>query len=215
MLGVVHTARMTTPSPAAASSAAHSCTLVLLPSSRLSASELHAAALDGEVVPIGEGFVPIDAPITATARAASLLPLLIDDRVVVADRSAAWVWGWSPAPASIATCVAITARIPSPDRRRLRAREVVIDDDELRMLGPVVVTSPVRTLLDLARHDQGDDVVALLAAGIAAHDVAPNAIEAALTRRRSLSFVRSARRRLAAAFELARDGRAAQPLLTR
>ena len=194
---------MTTPSP------------VLLPSPRLSASELRAAVLDGEVVAIGEGFVPIDAPVTAYARAASLAPLLIDQRVVIADRSAAWVWGWGRAPAAIMTCVAITARIPSPDRRRLRSREVIIDDDERRMLGSVAVTAPVRTLLDLARHDPSDDVIALLAAGIAAHDVAPETIEAALTRRRSLSFVRPARARLAAAFERALGAEQAQPLLTR
>ncbi len=193
---------------------------ILLPSARLSASELRSAALDGELVPVGEGFVPIDAPLTAYARAASLAPLLIDERVVVSDRSAAWVWGWGSAPGAVTTCVAITARIPSPDRRRLRAREVVIDDDERRMLGSVAVTTPLRTVLDLARHDLHDDVVALLAAGIVAHGFTPDGLESALARRRSLSFVRPARARLAAAFALRPDGSVgdagrAQPLLTR
>lgn len=193
---------------------------ILLPSAHLSASELRAAALDGELVPVGEGFVPIDAPITAYARAASLAPLLIDERVVVADRSAAWVWGWGAAPRAVMTCVAITARIPSPDRRRLRTREVVIDDDERRMLGTVAVTTPLRTLLDLARHDLDDDVIALLTAGIVAHGITTENLETALTRRRSLSFVRPARARLAAAFARVLDISASdegrpQPLLTR
>lgn len=190
--------------------------LVVVPSPHLSASELRAAVLDGELVAIGEGFAPIDLPLTALARAQSLAPALLDDRVVIADRTAAWVWGWGPATAALMTCVAISARIPSPDRRRLRAREVVIDDDELSALGTVMVTTPLRTLLDLARHDDHDDVVALLAAGIRHHAISSEAVEAALTRRRSLSFVRVARARLARALESANAERQPdQPLLTR
>lgn len=185
---------------------------LLLADDRVSASELRAAALDGEVVVLGEGFLPIDAPFTALARAASLAPLMLDTRVILADRSAAWVWGWGPMPAVVMTCVAITARIPSPDRRRLRAREVVIDDDETRMLGPVPVTTPLRTLLDLARHDRDDDVIALLAEGITAQRISRAQIDATLTRRASLSYVRPARARLLSALQQAESG---QPLLTR
>lgn len=172
---------------------------VLLPDSPLSPIELRAAALDGEVIALGEAFLPIDAPVTAHARAASLAPLLLDARVVVADRSAAWVWGWGPAPAALTTCVAITARIPSPDRRRLRAREVVIDDDERCLLSTVPVTTALRTLIDLARHDADPGIVSLLAGGITAHGIPRGSIEAELDRRPSLSFVRPARTRLLAA----------------
>ena len=189
--------------------------IVLLPGTRLTATELRSAALDGELVPIGEGFLPIDTPETALTRAASLAPLLIDDRVVVADRSAAWVWGWGPAPAAVTTCVAITARIPSPDRRRLRAREVVIDDDERRLLGTVAVTTPMRTLLDLARHDPDPEVGRLLAAGIRHHSIDRAALEAELARRPSLSFVKPARIRLLAALAGADESGPGQPLLTR
>ncbi len=189
--------------------------IVLLPGPRLSASELRSAALDGEVIAVGEGFLPIDMPVTPLTRAASLAPLLIDDRVVVADRSAGWVWGWGPAPAAVTTCVAITARIPSPDRRRLRAREVVIDDDERRLLGPVAVTTPLRTLLDLARHDPDPAVGRLLSAGIRHHGIDRAALEAELARRPSLSFVKPARARLLAALDEAEGADPGQPLLTR
>ncbi|MBX9717595.1 MAG: hypothetical protein K2X36_01975 [Microbacteriaceae bacterium] len=188
---------------------------LLLPDRLISATELRSAALDGEVVPVGEGFLPIDTPVSALARAASLAPLLIDERVVIADRSAAWVWGWGPEPAAVTTCVAITARIPSPDRRRLRAREVVIDDDERRMLGPVAVTTPLRTLLDLARHDEDAAGDGLLAAGIRHHGIDKDALEAELTRRPSLSFVKTARARLLAALACAGEAQPDQPLLTR
>ena len=187
-------------------------TPVILPGPVIAASELRAAALDGEVVALGEGFVPIDTPITARARAASLSPLLIDSRVVVADRSAAWVWGWGPAPNAVMTCVAITARIPSPDRRRLRTREVVIDNDEHRMLDIVRVTTPERTLLDLARHDSDPLVVDLLAAGIYEHGLTSEAIDLILARRPALSYVRLARSRLLTALDQAQSN---QPLLTR
>lgn len=168
--------------------------------------------LDGELVPLGEGFVPIDAPVTALTRAAALAPLLLDDRVVVSDRSAAWVWGWGPAPAAVQTCVSITARIPSPDRRRLRAREVVMDADERCPLGAVLITTPMRTLLDLARHDHEEGVVTLLAAGIRRHAVDRIALELTLARRPALSFSRLARSRLRAAM---RESETGQPLLTR
>lgn len=177
--------------------------LIFLPDRCVSAPELRAAALDGEVVALGEGFLPIDAPLTALARAVSLTPVMLDTRVIVADRSAAWVWGWGPMPATVMTCVAITARIPSPDRRRLRTREVVIDKDELRMLGDVPVTTPLRTLLDLARHDPDGHVIDLLAAGIRAHGLSRTEIDNTLDRRASLSYVRPARVRLFAALRQA------------
>lgn len=185
---------------------------ILLPDHLLSAAELRSCALDGEVVALGEGFLPIDAPLTALARAASLAPLLIDARVVVADRSAAWVWGWGRAPAAVTTCVSIAARIPSPDRRRLRAREVVISADEMVLLGGVAVTSPMRTVLDLARHDDEPDVIDVIAAGIRAHGIAASHLQAELSRRANLSFVRLARARVHDAVTLAG---ADQPLLTR
>lgn len=175
---------------------------LLLPDDRLSAAELRAAVLDGEVITVGEGFLPIDAPLTAFARAVSLAPLLIDARVIVADRSAAWVWGWGRPTAAVSTCVSIAARIPSPDRRRLRTREVVIADDETRALGGVVVTSPARTVLDLARHDSDAGVIELIADGIRQHGIASSELELALSRRTNLSFVRLARARLSTAFRL-------------
>jgi hypothetical protein len=195
---------------------------VYVPNARLSSTELQSAVLDGELVALGEGFVPIDAPHTAHVRAASLSPLVIDARVIISDRSAAWVWGWATMPRAVTTCVSIVARIPSPDRRRLRAREVVIHDGEWVMLGEVAVTSPVRTLIDLARHDSGVDLAALLERGIRTHRVELPQLEAALTSRTNLSFVRMARRRLEeasrAAAALDRTINAispAQPLLTR
>lgn len=174
-------------------------TAVFLPDHRLSASELQCAALDGELVTLGEGFVSIDAPDTPFIRAASLSPVVLDSRVIVSDRSAAWVWGWGAMPRTVSTCVSIAARIPSPDRRRLRAREVVIADDERVVLGDITVTSLERTLVDLARHDGGRDLHDLLARGLRESRIDLDHLFGALSGRTNLSFVRSARRRLTAA----------------
>lgn len=169
----------------------------------LSPAELRAAALDGELVPLADGFAPLDLPVTASTRAAALAPGLHDPRVIVSDRSAAWVWGWQFRAARLSTSVSIDARIPSTERRRLGAREVVIDGDETVELGGLAVTDPVRTLVDLARHDADADVVELLARGLHEHRIPQAAIDSALARRPRLSFVRLARTRLAAARERA------------
>lgn len=174
----------------------HRSAAVYVPDHQLSASELQCAVFDGELVALGEGFLPIDAPETAFARAASLAPVVLDSRVIISDRSAAWVWGWGTVPRNVTTCVSISARIPSPDRRRLCAREVVIDQHEQIVLGEVVVTSPLRTLLDLARHDAGSDLAALLERGIRASRVDERRLAEALAGRTNLSFVRQARRLL-------------------
>lgn len=198
-------------------------TPVYLPGRSLSASELQCAVFDGELIALGEGFLPIDAPNTAFARAASLAPVVLDARVIISDRSAAWVWGWAAMPPAVTTCVSIAARIPSPDRRRLRAREVVIGAHEQLALGGVVVTTPLRTLLDLARHDAGSDLAALLERGIRQSAIGAHQFTAALTGRTNLSFVRRARRLLLEACGRASsslstgdaDDGATQPLLTR
>jgi len=166
---------------------------------RLSEPELRAAALDGEVVALAGVFVAIDAPCSALTRATALGQHQWDTRVMISDHSAAWVWGWGPQPPAVSTCVSIVARIPSPERRRLHAREVVIDDDERLTLGGIGVTSPERTLLDLARHALNDSVIPLLSAGIAARGVVRSDLERLLHRRPSLSYVHPARRRLLAA----------------
>ncbi len=172
--------------------------------STLSATELRAAVLDGELIPLGDGFMPLDLPITVADRARTLAPTLRDLRVIVADRTAAWVWGWCREPGALSTCVSIAARIPSTDRRRLGTREAVIDAEEHRIVAGVHVTTPVRTLIDLARHSAEPSTVEILASGFARSGLTLLEVLAALDRRPRLSFVRPARERLIAAAALSR-----------
>jgi len=159
----------------------------------LSPTELGAAVLDGELQRVGDDVAPIDLPVTAESRARTLRRTIPDRRVIVSDRSAAWVWGWVNAAPPLSTSVSITARVPSPDRRRLRAREVVIDRDETVEVGGLVVTSPVRTLVDLARHDTAPDAIELVARGLLENRIQPDDVMRALDRRTRLAHVRRAR----------------------
>lgn len=162
----------------------------------LATPELRAAVLDGELVGLGSGYVCIDEPETPHDRARSLGPELTDARAILCDRTAAWVWGWCPPPPALATCVSIAARVPSPVRRRLCTREAVIDASEVVVLDSVRVTTRLRTVFDLARHDDDDLVVDLLVSAIGIGDVTPVRAMAELQRRPGIAHLRRARRRL-------------------
>jgi hypothetical protein len=116
----------------------------------LPSAELRAAALDGELFALDGCWVPIDQPETASQRAMALA-VQLPDRVIVERRSAAWVLGLldtPPRPHEL--CTAIGARVRTGDGWPA-PREVVIGDDETVVLGGIQVTTPLRTLIDLAR----------------------------------------------------------------
>jgi hypothetical protein len=182
---------------------------------RLTDTELRAAALDGELLPLGGSYLPLDVPLDPRARLTALAPALGDDRVIIAGRCAAWVWGWTDSSCpTLCCCVSSRQRIPSSARRALAAREVVIDLDEIVRLDSVAITTPLRTLLDLARHDEGDDLPRVLVSALqdaaVTRGLTAERIDEALRRRPGAAHTRRARARL----ERAAAG-AAQPLLTR
>ena len=153
--------------------------------------------LDGELVRLGSGFIGIDEPEGPYDRAHSLTSVLGDERAIVCDQSAAWVWGWIPAPSAVSTCVSIDARVASPVRRRLRAREAVLDRDEIAELDGVRVTTPVRTAIDLARHVDGDDRASdVIEAAVRSGMVTRSELRAALRRRPGIAYLRRAQRRI-------------------
>lgn len=164
---------------------------------RLAPTELQAALLDGELVRLGSGYVGIDEPEGPRDRARSMAPVLGDVRAILCDRSAAWVWGWIPAPSAVSTCVSIDARVASPVRRRLHAREAVLDHDELVWLDGVRVTTPLRTAIDLARHDDDDDrAIESIEAAMRAGMVTAAQLRVAVCRRPGIAYVRRAQRRI-------------------
>ncbi|MDD7929975.1 SAM-dependent methyltransferase [Microbacterium thalli] len=122
-----------------------------LPGETLSATELAAARLDGDVVEVGEAFIPADAVETAELRAASLRPLL-SLGLAVTHLSAAWVHGAvadPPARHTVQRCSA--RRLHHVIDIRLHYRDRRVPPGDLSLIGGVPVTTPARTLGDLVR----------------------------------------------------------------
>jgi hypothetical protein len=161
----------------------------------LPVAELRAAALDGELFAIDGCWAPIDEPDRRSQRALALA-VQLPDRVILEQRSAAWVWGLLDAPPDPHDlCTAIGARVRTGPGWPA-AREVVIDDDETVVISGIRVTSPLRTVVDLARFGERFDdelVRRLLAFG---RITVADCLEA-MERRRNLPGKRLAIERLA------------------
>lgn len=150
-----------------------------VPGDRLSEVELRCARLDGDVVEVGDAYMPADAVETRELRAASLRTY-VDDGIAVTHESAAWVHGARDAPPR-----RHTVQRRSPTRRgaaidgRVRFRDQELPADAATLIAGVWVTTPARTLADLVRalhsgDDVADEVDALLASrpGIAREAIA-------------------------------------------
>jgi hypothetical protein len=128
----------------------------VLDTAELSLPELCAARLDGEVVPLLDRWITIDAPDVPAVRARALggAPL----GPVIAGWSAAWVHGATPVPPVIAEfCVPHGARVArSLDPRRI-VREVAIAAADIAVAGGCRCTSVERTAFDLLRDPGHDD----------------------------------------------------------
>ena len=120
----------------------------------LSLAELSAARLDGHLVELGDAYIPADAVETTGLRAGSLRGLL-GANLAATHLSAAWVHGGLHEPPARHTVQrAVSRRLHHVLGRRLRYRDLAIDPDDLLILGGVRVTTPGRTLADLARVDE-------------------------------------------------------------
>lgn len=123
---------------------------------RLSAAELSAARLDGHVVELGDAFIPADAVETAALRAASLHRIVGDD-LAASHLTAAWIHGALDDPPPRHTVQRAAARrLHHVIGRRFVYRDPVVPAEDLVRMGGVQVTTPARTLADLARQS-GDD----------------------------------------------------------
>ena len=114
-------------------------------------AELHAARLDGELVAVDDCFSPIDEPDDTLHRARSLA--MTSPRRLIAERdSAAWVLGARDRPPSRHQfCADATARTSASAASRHQFREVVIDETEILSIGGLRLTTPIRTVIDIAR----------------------------------------------------------------
>ncbi|MCU1551087.1 MAG: hypothetical protein JWR36_1647 [Glaciihabitans sp.] len=115
------------------------------------AAELDALRLDGEVYRVDDCAVPVDILATPGLRATVLCGQL-PDRFIAEQHSAAWVWGAAPhPPVRHEVCSDIVARARPVLGAPLRIREVVLSPADTTSLCGLVLTTPVRTAIDLAR----------------------------------------------------------------
>ena len=157
----------------------------VLTTNDLPLAELCAARLDGELLRLDDSFTSIDQPHDRTARAASIA-LSWPERLIAERWTAAWIWGALLQPPGRHTlCASLGARARPSVPQRVLVREVVVDDDELVTIADQRVTTPVRTITDLARFD-GSVSVELLSTLARTGGVDREACRAALDRRRNL-----------------------------
>jgi len=122
---------------------------------RLSAAELTAARLDGDLIEVGEAFMPADAVETRELRAGSLRRL-VGAGLAVTHESAAWVHGAIAEPP-------VVHRVQRRESRRgtrvadarVRYRDVRLPDDHAEIIAGLAVSIPERTLVDLLRDGHG------------------------------------------------------------
>ncbi|WP_439691555.1 type IV toxin-antitoxin system AbiEi family antitoxin [Curtobacterium sp. SP.BCo] len=177
-------------------------------------SELRAAVLAGELVPVGPCWASPAEPQTPELRAAAARWTLGDPRLIAGTRTAAWIWGAvSRPPSPLEACVPPQVRVHVPPGVRLR--ELVVGADDVVHVGGLPVTLPARTALDLLRTPangevrygtaESDAVLGLVVSGA----VGVAEVLERLSGLGTVPMVRQAERRLRTLL------RAAQPALTR
>ena len=168
----------------------------------LPAVELQVGVLDGELVRIGDAYCAIDAVIGSEQRAESIATEV--PHWAIAERlTAAWVYGVIDAqPQRLHLCVTSQSKIRPLSSSRCSFREVVLSDSDVVAIGGLSVTSPLRTVLDIARIDEGFSKLSVeVVRGLASigQGFGLEECTAELARRRNLPHKRLALERLTAA----------------
>lgn len=124
--------------------------LLYVPGRRLSLSELSAARLDGDVVEIGDAYIPADLSETPDVRASSVAEL-VRPGTAAAGPTAAWIHGAGATPPAVHH---IRRSVPRRVRPQLSGRLIFHDGalprNEIAHIGGIDVSTPLRTMLDLA-----------------------------------------------------------------
>jgi hypothetical protein len=164
----------------------------------LSPVELQAARLDGEVYDLAGAYCLIGELEAPRHRARALLGAR-SPRLIAELGTAAWIWGAAAHPDPLAFAVTPDARARLGPAHRIAVREIVYEPGDVTSLDGCQVTTPLRTILDLARSEQPfDPLVAVRLAktgGLRLDDCL-----AALESRHGIPLKQRARDRLQAAF---------------
>lgn len=121
-----------------------------VPGKRLTQTELSAARIDGHVVEVGDAYIPADLVESADVRASAVSPL-IQQGTAACLQTAAWIHGAGDTPPAVhhvRRCV--ERRLRPVSNSRLVFHDTRLCAADVRIIGGVPVTTPVRTMLDLA-----------------------------------------------------------------
>lgn len=122
----------------------------VLADSDLTSAELQAARLDGEVYDLAGAFCQIGELESPVHRARAVLGAR-SPRLIAELGTAAWIWGAAPEPIRLEFSVTPDARARLSPAQHIAVRELVYEPADIRELDGVRVTTPLRTILDLAR----------------------------------------------------------------
>ena len=158
-------------------------------------AELNCARLDGELFPLAGAWCPIDAHDGPETRAGALVAIS-PGRAAAERMSAAWIYGLAAEPDQHQFCVDVSARTRKPVETTTQLREVRLGRNDARALGRQLVTSPLRTAIDLARwgRSPGCPADTALLAALLAYDGPddPQLDAQAVSVHRGISFSRRA-----------------------
>jgi hypothetical protein len=120
-----------------------------LPGDRLSLSELSAARLDGDVIELGEAYIPADL-VEGPALRARAVAGLIPAGTAASGPTAAWIHGaGAEPPARHHVRRTAARRLRQGHDLRIVYHDRRVDAAELDVHGGVAVTAPARTMGDL------------------------------------------------------------------
>ncbi|WP_165808038.1 MULTISPECIES: type IV toxin-antitoxin system AbiEi family antitoxin [unclassified Microbacterium] len=121
-----------------------------VPGARLSQAELSAARIDGHVFEIGEAYAPADLVETADLRAASVA-VFVHPGTAASGPTAAWIHGAGDAAPSVHHVKrAVDRRLRPRTSARLVFHDTVLPAPDMQLIGGIAVSTPARTMLDLA-----------------------------------------------------------------
>ncbi|QEO10144.1 hypothetical protein [Protaetiibacter larvae] len=113
--------------------------------------ELQAIRLDGESYLLGDATVPLDIADSPAVRVAAVSDRR-SRRLIAAGETAAWVWGASwRVPRRPEYLVELSARWRPAPGDEIDVRESIVHPDDVVRFGTGAVTTPLRTVIDLAR----------------------------------------------------------------
>ena len=146
------------------------------PGTPFSWAELQAMAADGVLTRLSQrGYLPPGEASTPQLRAravACTIPQPIRQRVVAGRMTAAWIFGCAGEPDRIALLVDASRRISSLRATRgCNFHEVKLGPFDVVSLGGLMVSSPLRTAVDIALHVEPERALPVLGAFLAAPEL--------------------------------------------